>query len=459
MRINNNVAAMNTFRQLTMNTGATNKSLEKLSSGFRINKAADDAAGLAISEKMRSQIRGLDQAARNAQDGISLIQTAEGALNETHSILQRMRELAVQSSNGTATDNDRTAIQSEIDQLKAEVDKIGNTTEFNTMRLLDGSKEKKVTLAVPNTNILSAEVRSGTVDAGVYDLQVANKAGTGVVLNSSGSGTSLDNDDVKLNTASTTADVNQTYTISWTDGDSTTSTVRLSDASGKQLFQITANMATATAFNFGTGAYQFSLAAAVNQNGAGSVTFRTEMVADYTVTNAGGISTTETGVTSINGKVDTSGFRFEVDKTLANGTDNDALTVGGDDIELQIGANEFQTTKVSIADMTADALEIDDLDLSTQSSAQAAITVLDEAIVKVAEQRATLGAVQNRLDHTINNLSTSSENMTNSESRIRDVDMAKEMMQFTKNNIHSQAAQSMLAQANQRPEQILQLLR
>ena len=142
---------MNTFRQLNMNTTNGARSLEKLSSGLRINKAADDAAGLAISEKMRGQIRGLDQAARNAQDGISMIQTAEGALNETHSILQRMRELAVQSSNGTATDNDRAAIQSEIDQLVGEVDKIGNSTEFNTMKLLDGSKEKKVTLAVPVT--------------------------------------------------------------------------------------------------------------------------------------------------------------------------------------------------------------------------------------------------------------------------------------------------------------------
>jgi flagellin len=459
MRINNNISAMNTFRQLNMNTTNGARSLEKLSSGLRINKAADDAAGLAISEKMRGQIRGLDQAARNAQDGISMIQTAEGALNETHSILQRMRELAVQSSNGTATDNDRAAIQSEIDQLVGEVDKIGNSTEFNTMKLLDGSKEKKVTLAVPVTKVLEASVRDAGVDAGVYDLTVANKAGTGIVLNTSGSGTSLGGNDVKLNTASTTADVGETYTISWTDGDATNSTVRLSDASGKQLFQITANMATGTAFNFGAGQHQFSLAAAVNQNGAGSVTFRTEMSADYTITNAGGIATTETGVISTNGDVDVAGFRISVDRTLANGFDNDAFTVGGDDIEFQIGANEFQTTKVSIADMTAAALEVNDLDLSTQSAAQSSITTLDEAIVKVSEQRATLGAVQNRLDYSINNLNTSSENLAASESRIRDVDMAKEMMQFTKNNILTQAAQAMLSQANQQPERVLQLLR
>lgn len=276
MRINHNIAALNTYRQLTGNTGAANKSLEKLSSGLRINRAADDAAGLAISEKMRGQIRGLDQAQRNAQDGISLIQTAEGALNETHSILQRMRELAVQSANDTNTATDREKLQAEVDQLAKELDRISTTTEFNTSKLLDGTF-------------------SGT---------------------------------------------------------------------------------------------------------------------------------------------------------------------------FHIGANAGQNLSINVGDMSASALSVagvggkPGIDISsTQSAANAAITTINTALEAVSVQRSELGAVQNRLEHTINNLGASSENLTAAESRIRDVDMANEMMAFTKNNILTQAAQAMLAQANQQPQGVLQLLR
>jgi flagellin len=275
MRINHNIASLNTYRQLTINTTAGSKSLEKLSSGYRINRAGDDAAGLAISEKMRGQIRGLNQAERNAQDAISLIQTAEGALNETHSILQRMRELAVQSASDTNTDDDRKELQKEISQLLEEIDRISTDTEFNTMKLLNGSYET-------------------------------------------------------------------------------------------------------TALTF------------------------------------------------------------------------------------QVGANSGQIVDINLNSMSATTglgLSTTTVNLETRAGATSAIKAIDEAIKDVSSERAKLGAMQNRLEHTINNLGTTSENLTASEARIRDVDMAKEMMEFTKNSILQQAATAMLAQANQQPQSVLQLLR
>ena len=280
MIINHNIAALNTHRQMGQVSGAAQNSMEKLSSGMRINKAADDAAGLSISEKMRNQIRGLDQAQRNAQDGISLIQTAEGGMNETHSILQRMRELVVQGSNGTNTGEEIDNIQSEITELQKEISTISERTNFNGKSLLDGS------------------VTSG---------------GSGELL-------------------------------------------------------------------------------------------------------------------------------------------------------LQVGANAGETLAIVIGDMSASGLGVNASGITLTSGSSGgdfsgALALIDSAITTVSTQRSNLGAVQNRLDHTINNLSASSENMTAAESRIRDVDMAKEMMEFTKNNILTQASQAMLAQANQQPQAVLQLLR
>jgi len=272
MRIQHNISALNTHRNLSFNTSQSAKNLEKLSSGYKINRAGDDAAGLAISEKMRAQIKGLDMATKNSQDGISLIQTAEGALNETHAILQRMRELAVQSGNDTNENTDRKFLQDEIDQLNSEIDRIANTTEFNEKKLLNGS--------------------------------------------------------------------------------------------------------------FATNGLVF-----------------------------------------------------------------------------QIGANEGQTMSLKIGDMRGTNLSgVDAISISSRTGASQAIVTIDNAIKAVSTQRSTLGAVQNRLEHTINNLGAASENLTAAESRIRDTDMAAEMMAFTKNNILTQAAQSMLAQANQQPQGVLQLL-
>ncbi|ALC82494.1 MULTISPECIES: flagellin Hag [Bacillus] len=298
MRINHNIAALNTHRQLGAASNAQSKSMEKLSSGLRINRAGDDAAGLAISEKMRGQIRGLDQASRNAQDGISLIQTAEGALNETHDILQRMRELAVQGGNDTNIDTDRGEIQKEINSLTSEINRVGNTTEFNTQKLLNGDK----------------------------------------------------------------------------DG-STDSTKSLK-------FQIGANENQSLSLD----------------------------IADMRA-SALGITTT--------------------------GTD----------------------AKLGVTDGTSSTITEQALDVSSHDSAASAVTKIQSAIDKVSAERSKLGANQNRLEHTINNLGTSSENLTAAESRIRDVDMAKEMMGQTKNSILGQAAQAMLAQSNQMPKGVLQLLR
>ncbi|UAL51999.1 flagellin Hag [Bacillus sp. CMF21] len=285
MRINHNIAALNTYRQLNSASGAQSKSMEKLSSGMRINRAGDDAAGLSISEKMRGQIRGLDQASRNAQDGISLIQTAEGALNETHSMLQRMRELAVQGSNDTNTTEDRTAIQDEANQLAKDINRIAKDTQFNGQDLLTG------------------------------------KGGPG-----------------------------------------------------------------------GTGAFTFQVGANEDQ---------------------------------------------QITLTVADMT-------GGTGLSIATGDDEAAT-----------AIDIS----STAAVATAAITTINDAIKTVSAERSNLGSYQNRLDYAINNLNTSSENLTAAESRVRDVDMAKEMMNQTKNSILSQAAQAMLAQSNQMPQGVLQLLR
>ncbi|MEK5071468.1 flagellin Hag [Sporosarcina sp. FSL K6-1508] len=311
MIINHNIAALNTHRQLGMNNTNASKNLEKLSSGLKINRAGDDAAGLAISEKMRGQIRGLDMAAKNSQDGISLIQTAEGALNETHSILQRMRELAVQSSNDTNTTSDRGEIQKEMNQLTSEINRIGNNTEFNTQKLINGDK---------------------TTSGGT--------GGNGAALN-----------------------------------------FQVGSNNGQSLELQIADMRAA----------KLGIA-----GGAGA--------------NA------------------TSGAKF----VIASG--NDSLT--------------------DVSSGTEYALDISTHDLATK-----AIQVLDKAMATVSAERSKLGSYQNRLEHTINNLGTASENLTAAESRIRDVDMAKEMMDFTKNNILTQAAQAMLAQANQQPQGVLQLLR
>ncbi|WP_335871566.1 flagellin N-terminal helical domain-containing protein [Bacillus sp. 2205SS5-2] len=368
MRINHNIAALNTYRQLDSANNAGAKSMEKLSSGLRINRAGDDAAGLAISEKMRGQIRGLDQASRNSQDGISMIQTAEGALNETHSIIQRVRELSVQAANGTNTDDDRQALNDEVTELIEEVDRIANQTEFNTKKLLDGTLGTAVDQTTTNSTALAVAgvtgaSTSGGLDAGTWTLTVGD--GTTVSANA--------------------------YTI--TDGTTTLVSNELASGAGT--------------LTFGSG----ELSITVND-----------------AYSAGDVTATDIEIT-------------------------------GTEVKFQIGSNQSQTMGLSINDMTANGLGIDSIDISTAAGAENAIATLDSALKMVSEERSSLGANQNRLEHTINNLGTSSENLTAAESRIRDVDMAKEMMNQTKESILSQASQAMLAKANQNPQGVLQLLR
>lgn len=384
MRINHNIAALNTYRSLSNNNVLASKSLEKLSSGLRINRAGDDAAGLAISEKMRGQIRGLDQASRNAQDGISLIQTAEGALNETHSILQRMRELAVQASSDTNTDADRQQIQKEINQLTDEIDRISATTEFNTKKLLNGG--------------LAGIAASVAVS---YNFEQSNQAIAFSITAAISAVSFSVSDTIRVRAVSI--------------GSAGTITFSVAGA----LSNITLVASTSGGIYIGTAATQLGTFTSANMQAGDTLTI--------SVTGSEDAVTTD------------SALRF------------------------QIGSNTAQEIAVGVKDMDAIALGIKSattyLDTSTQFGAEASITRIDAAITKVSSERSKLGAVQNRLEHTINNLGTSSENLSAAESRIRDVDMAKEMMEFTKMNILSQAAQAMLAQANQQPQGVLQLLR
>ncbi len=401
MIINHNMNAMNAHRQMVGNTTNAGKSMEKLSSGLRINRAGDDAAGLAISEKMRGQIRGLDQAGRNSQDSISMIQTAEGALNETHSILQRMRELAVQSSNDTNNSTDRTAIQDEVNQLADEIDRIGNTTEFNTKKLLNGdvvgvNAEVKGTYTVNNNSSIKQTIAADT--AGLASIQ------------NSGA----------INGAISVTKTNSVTGVSGT----VANTYKVIDNLGNDI---------TSSFTEGTGVF----------------TLATGLIA----TDAVKFNATDLG----NMKV---GESF----TLVFNKHVDAATDTSNAITAQIGANSGQTMQIGIDDMRANALGIKDasgntIKVNDKYAANSAISTIQNAIEKVSAQRSKLGAFQNRLEHTINNLGTASENLQASESRIRDVDMANEMMEYSKKNILTQAAQSMLAQAKSQPEQVLQLLR
>lgn len=470
MRINHNVAALNTYSRLSQATSAQSKSLEKLSSGLRINKAGDDAAGLAISEKMRGQIRGLDQASRNAQDGISLIQTAEGALNETHSILQRMRELAVQSSNDTNTQVDRTELQKEVDQLAEELTRIGDNTEFNTKTLLDGTLGVKFHVGANATQNISLDVtdmrasalkvagteaaeveQQSTLTAGAagtriatgsYDVvKVADYTGTALVDANVGGGSAAAVTDVMVD-SSGNAVATSTNGKAWT-----------------QVGAVAANRDTFSLDGEVVKGGKIDIVASTSAKATVGITGGELTSGTYTVTD---VSTNATygGAWQV-GLADASGKIVALGATDLAGTD--AATAAA--VTHWVDVND--TTKDLLATTANAALAIDDtikvtgkgIDISSQSSADAAITTIQTAIETVSAERSKLGAYQNRLEHTINNLGTSSENLTAAESRVRDVDMAKEMMEFTKNNILNQASTAMLAQANQMPQGVLQLLR
>lgn len=453
MRINHNIAALNTHRQLGVNNGAASKNLEKLSSGLKINRAGDDAAGLAISEKMRGQIRGLEMASKNAQDGISLIQTAEGALNETHSILQRMRELAVQASNDTNTADDRNELQKEIRQLKEEIDRISSTTEFNTKKLLNGNVAVTANVTATNAaNIDSAEVLNAALKNGTYTITVSNTANQ-EITDFLDAGTGLSGASVTLTGAANAS--YGSYQLKVEDD---------KDNAGRKVLSLidaTTGEKVASQNNVDTSAGSTVLNGITIDNtaisGNGTVSFEVEGDHDLTLTS-GGQTLATVSLTNYNkSTIEIGGIQISFNANLGDGATN--IVVVNNSLTMQIGANEGQTMNISVNDMSSKALGVDGVDVTSAAGAQSAITTIDNALKQVSGERAKLGAFQNRLEHTINNLGTSAENLTASESRIRDVDMAKEMMEFTKNNILSQAAQAMLAQANQQPQGVLQLLR
>ena len=517
MVVQHNMSAMNANRMLSGVASAQSKSTEKLSSGYRINRAADDAAGLSISEKMRSQIRGLNQASTNAQDGISLIQTAEGALNEQHSILQRMRELLVQASNGTETNEDREAVQNEIEQLQSELTRISDTTEFNTMKLLDGSQSgSKVQVSVSKSAATGATTKNAEVQQVNTSAEAVDKLAKGssvtysvTVLdknnNTSTASVTITNNNKKL----TDQDGNELVTAKADEADAeetaaaiakalsntslgdkfdiaadgtqkiTLTTKDASDAANSVLISVNgAAGKLATANPTGSEAYTTINAAIGSYDGTGNIedkifTVNGEKFAyvddpaklgdDYKDVNY--VKVAQAGTV---GNDDADAMAALISsKTGINAKANAATvdlkpsaTATGKGIELQIGANEGQTMNFTLDDMSADALGVagNSVNLSTQESAQKATTAIDAAIKKVSASRGKMGAVQNRLEHTINNLDTASENMQTAESRIRDTDMAEEMVNYSKNNILAQAGQSMLAQANQSNQGVLTLL-
>ncbi|QBS37217.1 flagellin [Thermaerobacter sp. FW80] len=477
MRINHNVAALNAWRNLSQTNSLLNKSLERLSSGLRINRAADDAAGLAISEKMRAQIAGLQTAQRNAQDAISLIQTAEGALNEVHSILQRMRELAVQAANDSMTDADRANLQKEVEQLIAELDRIGNTTEFNTKKLLDGSAG--VSTAVTSGKALNVSA-TGDTQAGSYTIDIKNSATRGEVwLAEAGAGTwstfsdvndTLANDlDITVNgrryffAAGTKVQdvidtVNEDSALTGVEADFNANAIRFrtTDVGSAHQVSVTINE-TSDVFNLST-----------NGTDPGNDTnLATDTGTDAELGSAGvngspvNYEAVGNRITILSGPAKGLSFTVDASGTYADGSDLDdpTITVGTNGaLTFQIGANTGQSLSVAIDDMRSQALGVKTVDVSTRSGASNAISAIDNAINTVSVQRARLGAVQNRLEHTIANLGVAVENLQAAESRIRDVDMALEMANFTRNQILLQSGTAMLAQANAMPQAVLQLL-
>lgn len=536
MIVQHNLAAMNTNRQLGISTSALAKSTEKLSSGYRINRAADDAAGLAISEKMRSQIRGLDRASANAADGISMIQTAEGALAESHSILQRMRELAVQAANGTETDEDRGNVQDEIEQLQEELDRIATDTEFNTMSLLDGS------LSASGSGVTSAGPKFGIYDEGLKAFVTSNVTGVSVSVaaNAAKGGESAiwDKTGIKLtlnlvkgqtytqseiddlirnakqedSTATATpaeVEVNFNFGSLTVTGDITGKTTVAGAKGSSDFVEITStegefvgvtgikftsnkygedtNIKISISFDAQRDKESFVLDQAAVYGADGKLTTAGEYKLhlcsgkEYSTEDIEAIIA-EAGVSM---KVEfsspnpdepdtlfvTNGALTPVEVQLENGAglgDTDAylgqakydVSSGGSGVILQVGANEGQTMSFAINDMSAVALGVNGskVNLSTQKGASDSLGYIDQAIAKVSKQRSLLGAVQNRLEHTISNLDNTAENLQSAESTVRDVDMASEMVTYSKYNILQQAGQSMLAQANQSTQGVLSLL-
>lgn len=575
MRINHNIQALNAYSKLSKNQFATGKALEKLSSGLRINRAADDAAGLAISEKMRGQIRGLQQAEKNAMDGISLIQTAEGALGEVHDMLSRMRELAVQAANGTLTESDRSVIQDEINQLRQQIDRVGNDTQFNTKKLLNGSLSENADIRSLYGNVMYSKDGKGLKDikvdaasilpGGVYSLNVVTESKTlemGGISDTYYTGlenfllspdSELDKGEYRMNLSAQVKGTTDTgLTISGATPPATpydnskledgryfvdnSGVVYLANANGtagegSPLGTVSELLGTGISAT-GTGTFTqtttYTLEVEKKNSsggwdtkakvsgipfGASAIDIRTNgtydpatratsggntlgLTVDFTNSmagyvkrggaitdqpyhsfNVGELKRTSAVLKDENSKViahqfvDNDRKYIELGNTgisfgtgvLTNGEKAENIdirqTLSDSSVTFQIGTNAGEIVALGIGDIRTKALGIDKFKLTDETSASNAIAIIDSAIDKVSEVRSKLGAYQNRMEHTVNNITQANENLTAAESRIRDADMAKEMTEFTKLNIINQSATAMLAQANQLPQGILQLLK
>jgi len=545
MRIQHNIPALTAYRNYSNNVSAVNKNLEKLSSGYRINRAGDDAAGLAISEKMRLQISGLEQAQNNAKSGINLVQTAEGALTEVHDMLNRMYTLAEQSANGTYSDEvDREQLQKEVNSLRTEINRIADATNYNGIQLLDGSLSGGASGAGGAADV-AVEITGGG-KKGLADGAAVAQETTVTFADVTPDSTLAAGDKITLTVEMTdgtkheyTLDVGSGGTALSYNGTALTAVVTAAKPTGAQLSKALAEVmskdssitdkytpdGTAAGFKLTSAEEGFGDAsikvATVSINGknysnlAGSVTtegkgeFQTFNTADVQIYDASDATMkAENSIYTVNGKkfafakdadsakalgsdvnvvitgdttapdnVDATsmvnlmnqklGTNFQVDGTtdtminmISKGGIDKGAGGAGSGLVLQIGdtADDYNKLTVSVKDMHADAMGIGGIDISTQEGASAAMDAIKAATNYVSDVRGDLGALQNRLDHTINNLSVTQQNITDAESTIRDVDIAKEMMAYTKNNILVQSAQAMLAQANQLPQGVLQLL-
>ena len=475
MVVQHNMQAANANRMLNVTTGAQSKSTEKLSSGYKINRAADDAAGLTISEKMRKQIKGLDRASTNAEDGVSAVQTAEGALTEVHSMLQRMNELATQSANGTNSNTDRKAIQDEIDQLTTEIDRVSETTKFNETYLLKGDGAEKA----HNVNAHDAGLdgvtltdKGNEVEVTLKELKAGDKisiAGKNYTIGSTAdeitnkmtAGAAGAKNSYTINGATYQVDENnKVYTA---DGKTKVTKAELTGtgAGDAELTDLQGLVKEGSTVTIGTKTYT----AMTDKAGAGADGIDDN---DSTVITAGKAYQLQTAEI-----VKASSIGADTAATVKNGANatKDATatftlnkgTVSYKDalsFNLHVGADADMTNKitVNIDSMNSAGLGVKGIKADTEQDATYAIDAIADAISTVSSQRSALGAVQNRLEHTINNLDNVVENTTSAESRIRDTDMAEEMVNYSKNNILAQAGQSMLAQANQSNQGVLSLL-
>ena len=465
MVVQHNMQAMNANRMLNITTGAQSKSTEKLSSGYRINRAADDAAGLTISEKMRKQIRGLDQASTNAQDGVSAVQTAEGALTEVHSMLQRMNELAVQAANGTnSKESDRQAIQDEIDQLTTEIDRVAETTKFNEIYLLkgDNASTKNVYMKGHDAGLKGALTDSAKSATFVMDtLKAGDKykiAGKEYTIGSSkteittaiNAFATADNEITIDGISYTYKDANGGKAAGWyKDGDQTNGTAIVVADTVKGGSKASVNGKDYTAMTDQDANDIDDDDSSVITAAEAKKKIKAELLAANSIGTVNGDATVSDGV-------DAAG---KTTYTITKGYATVADTLS---FNLHVGADADMTNKITVdidvmnsANLGVKGLNVTD---ATGTAATYAVDAISDAIAKVSSQRSALGAVQNRLEHTIDNLDNIVENTTTAESRIRDTDMAEEMVEYSKNNILAQAGQSMLAQANQSTQGVLSLL-